>query len=287
LEESCTELNPAFIFINDTWVTDASVSIHDRGFLFGDGIFESIRSYRGVPFLLDRHLQRLVRSAEKLELNIPKTTEELPCIVKEILKKNLVSEGYIRITLSRGLNGRGIDIDPLSIGTLVVTAVPFSLSYEKMKICFVKTVKTPPEALDPSIKSANFLNNIMAKREAKKKGCSEGIMLSISGHVAEGSISNIFWTKDGVLFTPDLGVGILPGITRELILEIAEDENIPVNTGYFPPENLINADDIFLTNSLMEIMPAEYLNSPRAKTNSEIRKLLIEKYREKIICCQN
>ncbi len=276
------------IFLNDVWVeeSEALVPVSDRGFLFGDGIFESLRAYSGKVFSADRHLERFFKSAKKLKIKIPKTQSELACIVRESLEKNNLKDAYIRITLSRGLNTRGIDLDTGMLGTLVVRAVSFSEESldSFMDVCFVNTRRMPAEVLDPSIKSANFLNNIIAKDEAKEKSCSEGIMLSMSGHVAEGCISNVFWVKDNSLFTPDLSVGILPGITREIILEIAGKEGIDVSLGHFTAAELLSADEVFLTNSLMEVMPARCIEwgGERKCTEGGVADFLKAKYRDTV-----
>lgn len=267
------------IFFNDTWVSDAFVSVNDRGFLFGDGMFESVRAYNGKAFLLDRHLERFFASAEKLGIAVGKTRDELSSIVDESLRKNNLQSAYIRITISRGINVRGIDICADNRSTLLVSAAPFSGASlpDFMRTCLVRTRKIPKEALDPSIKSSNFLNNIMAKKEAKENGCSEGVMLSMSGHIAEGTISNVFWVKDKTLFTPEIGVGILPGITRALVLELAEEENIQVSEGCFYPDVLLQSDAVFLTNSLMGLMPAVFETERKP---DEIVDVLSSKYRE-------
>jgi len=242
--------------------------------------FESVRAYNGKAFLLDRHLKRFFASAEKLDIAVGKTFAELSHIVDESLRKNSLQNAYIRVTLSRGINGRGIDIPSGNRATLLVSAAPFSDSSLPafMKVCLVKTRKTPKEALDPSIKSSNFLNNIMAKNEAKGQGCSEGVMLSMSGHIAEGSISNVFWVKGGTLFTPNLSVGILPGVTRALVLELAKEEGISVSEGFFYPNAFLQSDTVFLTNSLMELMPAVLETE---KEPDEIFNILRNKYRER------
>lgn len=250
------------VYINDRFVPreEAYISVFDHGYLYGDGIYETLRAYNGVIFLLDRHLDRLKKSADAISLGLPMQLDEIGAALAETVRVNGLDDAYVRIQISRGPGDIGLDPGLCPVPTMVIIAKPFqgypAEYYEKgVALTVVKTRRNHPLALDPSIKATNFLNNILAKIESLNAGAYEGIMLNWEGYIAEGTISNIFWVKDGILHTPSLGVGILEGVTRGLVLDLAQRGGIPIKQGAFPREFLYEADECFITNTTVEVMP--------------------------------
>ena len=239
----------------------ALVSVFDHGFLYGDGIYETMRAYHGTIFELRQHLSRLKHSAAAISLKLPLPIEKIeaalnrkPCMI------NKLQEAYIRLHISRGPGEIGLDPALCIAPTMVIVAKPFhdypAENYSRgVRVAFVKTRRNHPLALSPSIKSTNFLNNIQAKIEAIKAGAYEGIMLNWEGYVAEGTISNIGMVKKGILYTPHLKTGILKGVTRDLVLRLAKKKHIPVKETLLKPRDFLAADECFITNTTMEIMP--------------------------------
>ncbi|OIP65527.1 MAG: branched-chain amino acid aminotransferase [Nitrospirae bacterium CG_4_9_14_3_um_filter_53_35] len=258
------------VFINGEFFPEeeARISVFDHGFLYGDGIFETLRSYSGRIFRIMDHLDRLFESARRIRLTMSWDRPALRAVLKECLNANECGDAVLRLSISRGVGPAGLDPDLCKGPTMTVLTRPFSGYPEKMvekgiPIAWVHIRKNLPEALDPGIKSTNFLNNILAKIEAKKSGADEGILLNHDGFLAEGSVSNIFFVKDRILFTPALSAGILDGISRKVVLEIAATKGIPVEEGLFPSEKLDTADEIFLTNTTYEVMPVSRINQKK------------------------
>ena len=218
----------------------ATVSVFDHGFLYGDGVFEGIRAYNGRVFRLDEHVERLYRSAKAIMLEIPHTHEEVREMVLETCRRNRLTDGYIRVVVSRGPGDLGID--PRNCHgrpTVIViadklTMYPPSMYEHGMAVITTSTRRNSPAALDPNIKSLNYLNNILAKIEVNRAAraggdvpVGEGLMLNLDGYVAEATGDNIFVVQHGILLTPPTHVGILEGITRNAVLELAEQARIP------------------------------------------------------------
>jgi len=249
------------IFVNGSFMnlTQARISVFDRGFLYGDGLFETMRAYRGEVFRLGDHLDRLFRSAKEIELSFSYTRKELRNIIKRILKINNFSEAYIRLTLSRGVSEPGLISKSKSSATLVIMGRKFKpLSPSEYRRGWRATiVKTRQNQASPlsRLKSLNFLNNILARKEAKAKRVDEGILLNTLGDVTEASTSNIFLVKRGILITPPEEAGLLPGITRGVILELATSLGLKAYQRKISLNELMGADEAFLTNSLIEVMP--------------------------------
>ncbi len=250
-----------YIFLDGSIVPEskAVVSVYDHGFLYGDGVYETMRSYGGVVFMLKRHMERLARSAALIRLEVPKI-ERLIDAVYQTLEANKLSDAYVRVTLSRGKGPIGLDPGLCGKHTLVIIAEQFReypLScYEKgVQFIFAKTRRNLVSAIDPKIKSLNFLNNILAKIEAKEKGAYEAIMLNAAGFLTEGTTCNIFFVRNGILCTPSLAAGILDGITRELVIGLASREGIKVEEGMFLTNDLLDASEVFFTNTTAEVMP--------------------------------
>ncbi len=265
---------------------EAVVSVFDHGFLYGDGVYETLRVYDGVIFELEEHLQRLFRSAILIGLNIPLEINALKVSIYETLIANTLRNAYIRLTVSRGRGDIGLDPDLCAEPTIVIIVQEFKeypkAFYEKgISLIIAETRRNLKEALDPRIKSLNFLNNILAKIEAKKRGVYEALMLNIYGKLTEGTISNLFFYKDSILCTPSLDCGILDGITRGLVIDLAKRENLRVKEGKFRIEDLYSAEEVFLTNTTMEVMPVSKIDDQKYAVG-DIAKLLRKAYRQEV-----
>ncbi len=251
-----------YIFLNKGLVPedDARVSVLDRGFLYGDSVFETLRAYGGKPFRLHAHMERLVRSAGALEIEVPMSMEELRSAVYSTLEANSLKDAYIRVMVSRGTGPPGFDPTAETTPTVVVLArqinvYPDSMYTEGVKLMVSTIRRNPPEAMDPAIKSGNFLNNIRAKAQASRAGAFEAVMLNMHGLLAECTASNLFFARDNVLHTPSTRVGILDGITRGVIIHQARQMGVEVHEGEYALERLLEADEVFLTNTTTEVMP--------------------------------
>ncbi len=270
----------------------AMVSVFDHGFLYGDGIYETMRVYNGTFFLLRQHLVRLRSSAKAIALTLPLPPDGIADALQKTVSINKLRNAYVRIHLSRGLGAIGLDPALCPAPTMVIVAKPFHdyppAQYEQgVRVSLVNTRRNHPAALPPSIKSTNFLNNILAKIESIKAGAVEGIMLNWEGHVAEGTVSNIFLVRRGVLYTPSVKTGILAGVTRGLVLRLAKKSRIPVKESLLLPKDLAAADECFLTNTTMEIMPVTAIGKKRVGNGrpGPITGLLRQAYRKEVSAC--
>lgn len=239
---------------------EAKISVFDHGFLYGDGVFEGIRAYNGRVWKLDEHLERLYESAKAIMLPIPLTIEETKEATLETLRRNDLHDAYIRLVVSRGAGDLGLDPRKCPKPCVVVIAdkivlYPDELYTTGLKVVSVATRRNHNEALSPRIKSMNYLNNILAKIEANLHGYPEVIMLNSEGYVVEGTGDNIFIMKKGILVTPPPYSGILEGITRNTIMDIARVNGIPVEERLFNRHELYNADECFLTGTAAEAIP--------------------------------
>ncbi len=282
------------VYLNGKFVEkeQARVSVFDHGFLYGDGIYETMRAYEGTIFLLKKHLGRLKRSARAVSLKLPIPLNDIGGALNESLKVNRLRNAYVRLHISRGPGEIGLDPALCPVPTMVITAKPFheypAGYYERgLKVAVVKTRRNHPLAVSPSIKSTNFLNNILARIEAKKARAYEGIMLNWEGYVAEGTISNIGMVKKGVLYTPGLDTGILEGVTRDLVLRLARRKKITVRETRILPKNLLAADECFITNTTMEIMPVTTINRKIIGSGKPgpLTTLLLREYRKEVLAC--
>ncbi|MGQ9569944.1 MAG: aminodeoxychorismate lyase [Thermodesulfovibrionales bacterium] len=265
---------------------EALISVFDHGFLYGDGIYETMRVYDGVTFMLDEHMQRLYRSASMIGLTIPVDVDSLKIRVYDTLISNSLRDAFVRLTVSRGYGPIGIDPDLCPNPTIVIIAeemreYPKSFYESGISLIISQTRRNIKEALNPQIKSLNFLNNILAKVEAKKKGVYDAIMLNVYGMLAESTISNIFFYKENVLCTPSLDCGILDGITRSIVIKIAKRDGIEVNEGKFTREDLYSAEEVFITNTTLEVMPVSKVDDKEFPVGNIIR-LLHKAYREEV-----
>ena len=276
------------IWVNDRLVPEdrAMVSVFDHGFLYGDGVYETVLARSGVILHLSAHLARLRKSASLIRLRLPYDTWRFKEILYQSLDGNNLSEAYIRIMVSRGPGPIGIDPALCASPTLVVFVRPFVPYPETMYRRGVRVVipsvrRNPRESINPEIKSLNFLNNILAKIEAKKKNAFDAVMLNVRGYVAEGTITNVFMVKKGVLATPSLETGILSGITRQSILKVAGRNGIETVEKLIRPVELYRADEVFITNTTMGIMPVRQVDRVRY-AKRQITNLLISAYGEEV-----
>jgi branched-chain amino acid aminotransferase len=239
----------------------AKISVFDHGLLYGDGVFEGIRSYNRLVFKLKEHIDRLFESAKSIMLEIPLSREQLIKAVVATLKENKLNDAYIRLVVTRGEGDLGLDPRKCrGNATVIIIADRIVLYPEKyyrdgLKIITVPTVRNLPEALNPQIKSLNYLNNILAKIEAVNAGCEEAIMLDALGYVAECTGDNIFIAKNNHLYTPPQCMGTLRGITRDSVLEIARKSQIPVHEHVITRHEVYISDECFLTGTAAEIIP--------------------------------
>jgi branched-chain amino acid aminotransferase len=250
------------IFIDGQYYdkSDARLSVFDHGLLYGDGIFEGIRIYRGKVFKLDEHLERLYRSAKALLLDIAMKREEMKAAVLDAVERNEKKEGYIRLIVTRGEGALGIDPVSCKRPTVIIIVADIQLYPEEyykkgIEIITASSRRMPSDCLDPRIKSLNYLNNIMAKVEARQAGCLEAVMLNREGFVAECTGDNIFIVRHDELFTPAPHHGALDGITMQTVREIAEFLGIESHEAPLTRYDLYSADECFMTGTGAEIMP--------------------------------
>lgn len=251
------------IYINGKFYEkhEAKVSVFDHGLLYGDGVFEGIRVYKRLVFKLKEHIERLYESAKSIMLDIPLVKEELIKAIIKTLKENNLQDAYIRLIVTRGEGDLGLDPRKCrGNATIIIIADRIALYPEKfykegLAIVTVPTIRNLPEALNPQIKSLNYLNNILAKIEAINSGCDEAIMLDSLGYVAECTGDNIFIVKNNHLYTPPQCMGTLRGITRDSVLEIATKAKISVHEHVITRHEVYISDECFLTGTAAEIIP--------------------------------
>ena len=239
---------------------EAKVSVFDHGLLYGDGVFEGIRSYNGRVFKLEEHLERLYDSAKSIMLQIPIPIETMKETVLETLRQNHLTEAYIRLVITRGVGDLGLDPDKCPKPSIIIIADKIALYPQKfyeegLEIVTASVRRNYPEAINPRIKSLNYLNNILAKIEGKQSGAVEVLMLNADGYVAECSGDNIFWIKNEVLVTPPVHMGILEGVTRNSVIDLARDAGMRVEERVFTRHDLYIADECFLTGTAAEVIP--------------------------------
>jgi branched-chain amino acid aminotransferase len=239
---------------------DAKISVFDHGLLYGDGVFEGIRIYDGKVFRLREHIDRLYDSARAIYLEIPLSREQMMDAVASTIQANAKRNGYIRLIVTRGAGSLGLDIRKTSDPQVIVIVDDISLYppelYENgLEIITAATVRIPPNALSPRIKSLNYLNNILAKIEGVRAGCLEALMLNHKGEVAECTGDNVFLIKHRVLRTPPLDAGILAGVTRGAVIELARGADIPVEEVALTRYDVYAADECFLTGTAAEVIP--------------------------------
>jgi branched-chain amino acid aminotransferase len=239
---------------------DAKISVFDHGLLYGDGIFEGIRAYNSRVFKLKEHLDRLYCSAKAILLNVPLTQAEMMAAVIETCRRNKLRDGYIRLVVTRGVGTLGLNPNRCKRPSVVIIAgkiqlYPPEYYLRGLEIITVPTVRNLHSALNPAIKSLNYLNNVLAKIEANNSGCEEAIMLNAEGFVSECTGDNVFIIKEGQLLTPPLSAGALYGVTRRVVMEIASESGMTVREPNLSRYDMFNADECFLTGTGAELVP--------------------------------
>ncbi|NIA17385.1 MAG: branched-chain-amino-acid transaminase [Planctomycetes bacterium] len=249
------------IWMNDKLVdeAEAKVSVFDHGLLYGDGVFEGIRVYSGRIFELDAHLRRLYESAKVIRLDIPMTAEQMISAARQTIKANDITDGYIRLIITRGRGLLGINPFRCKAPQVIIIADKIQLYPEKlyetgMKIVSASTVRNHPLAIPPQVKSLNYLNNIIAKIEALDSGVPEAIMYNHEGFVAEATGDNVFIVSKGTILTPPIEAGALEGITRGVVMTLAKKEGIEVAEKNLTKFDLYVSDELFLTGTAAEVI---------------------------------
>lgn len=275
------------IFIDGKYYNerDAKVSVFDHGLLYGDGVFEGIRSYNGRVFKLKEHVDRLFDSAHSILLEIPMSRAEVCRAVVETVRANKLKDSYIRLLVTRGVGTLGLNPRSCKKPSVIVIAgkiqiYPAEMYAHGMEIVTVPTVRNLHSAVNPAIKSLNYLNNILAKIEANNAGVEEAVMLNAEGFVAECTADNLFIVKNGKLFTPPLSAGALYGITRATVIELAEQAGIEVSEPNLTRYDLFNADECFVTGTGAEIMPVVKIDGRAIGSGKPgpLTKKLVEEY---------
>ena len=247
---------------------DAKVSVFDHGLLYGDGVFEGIRTYDGLIFKLKEHIDRLYQSAHAIVLDIPMSKDGMVEAIKKTLRKNDMKNAYIRLIVTRGIGDLGLDPRKCAKPTIVIITdkiklYPQELYGKGLEIVTISTQRNIHQAVNPQIKSLNYLNNILAKVEAIDAGVEEAVMLNSEGYVAECTGDNIFIVKNGSLLTPPIHSGVLRGITRGAVIDIAHLKEIPAHEEILTRYDLFNADEMFLTGTAAEIIPVVKMDRRR------------------------
>ncbi|MBI3400153.1 MAG: aminotransferase class IV [Acidobacteria bacterium] len=258
---------PAIVNVNGR-ISDqahAAISVFDHGFLYGEGVYETLRTYNGQPFLFDRHMRRLRTSAGMLALSVPLTDGEIDARFRDTVRAAGLGDGpdreaYIRILVTRGIGE--LTYDPAACPTPSVVVIvkpnvdPAPEVFERgVKVTLVSTVRNHPGSVNPLIKSNNLINNALAMQEAFRQGSFEGIMRNYRGELAECTQSNFFIVRDGVALTPPIDAGLLPGITRAFVFEVGAEADIDVREAVLKDADLFGADECFLTSTTREIVP--------------------------------
>ncbi len=256
------------IYIDGQWYAkeNAKISVFDHGLLYGDGVFEGMRSYGGRVFRMREHLDRLYDSARSIFLTIPMTPQVMEEAVYETLRLNNLTDGYIRLIVTRGVGDLGLNPNLCPKASVIIIADKISLYPAKlyddgMEIVTASTVRNHPAAVNPRIKSLNYLGSILAKIEGLKAGCNEALMLNLNGEVAECTADNIFLIKNGRIATPHVNAGILDGITRRAVIDLAKNAGIEVAETTLTRHDVYVADECFLTGSAAEVIPVIKVDS--------------------------
>ncbi len=238
---------------------DAKISVFDHCLLYGDGVFEGIRIYNGTIFQCAAHMDRLLASAEAIRLEVPFSADEITDAMYQTLRANGLSDGYIRLLVTRGPGTLGLDLDKCSGGTVIIIADTIALYPDEMyenglEVVIAKRRRISADMLPPAVKSCNYLNNILAKSEASDAGTGEAIMLNAEGQVAEATGDNVFLVKGGTVFTPPPGAGILIGVTRRVVVGLCGKLGIPLEEKPIGVAELGSADEVFLTGTAAEVI---------------------------------
>jgi branched-chain amino acid aminotransferase len=267
----------------------AVISVFDHGFLYGEGVYETWRTYNGQPFLFDRHMRRLRNSSGMIALAVPLTDEQLDARCRETIRAaGLDGEAYVRMLVTRGIGELSYDLAGCPSPSIVVIVKPHVAPppdvYDRgVKVALVTTIRNHPGTVSPLIKSNNLLNNALAMQEAVRRGAFEGVMRNYRGELAECTTANLFIVKDGEALTPPLDAGLLPGITREFVLEIGKDAGIPVQEAVLHDADLFGADEAFLTSSTRELVPIVQVDDRRIGrgTPGPVTRALLDRFRSR------
>lgn len=263
---------------------EAKISVFDHGFLYGDGVFEGIRAYEGCVFKLNEHIDRLYESAKSIELIIPLSKEDFKKAILETLKRNKLIDAYIRVVISRGIGTLGLNPTLCPKASIIIIADYLAPLYEGKNATAIiaSTSRNSVTAINPMIKSLNYLNNILARIEANKAGVNEAIMLNQNGTICEGTGDNIFIVKAGVIITPPSAAAILLGITRQVVIDLAKDESLKIVERSITVHELNNADEAFFTGTAAEIAPLVTVDGRVIGTGEPgpITRILIENFKK-------
>ena len=280
------------VYVNGELVPEerATISVFDHGFLYGDGVFEGIRAYSGVVFRLRQHIERLYRSAHALLLEIPLTVGEMEAAILKTLRANNLRDSYIRVVVSRGKGDLGLDPRKCQTPSVIIitdgiTLYPKEMYENGLELITLNTRRNSAQSLDPNIKSLNYLNNILGKIECIRANVLEGLMLNLDGHVAEATGDNVFLVRNGELLTPPQSAGILDGITRNAVIEMALARGVVVREILFNLYDVYNTDECFLTGTGAEVIPVVKVDGReigRGKPGP-LTQLLIGDFRE-LVC---
>jgi branched-chain amino acid aminotransferase len=275
------------IFIDGKFYSerDAKISVFDHGFLYGDGVFEGIRAYNGRVFKLKEHIDRLFYSAKAILLEIPMSHEKISQAVIQACRVNKIRNGYVRLVVTRGVGTLGLNPKSCKKPSIVIIAgkiqvYPPEVYARGIDIVTVPTTRNLHSALNPAIKSLNYLNNILARIEANNAGCENGLMLNAEGFVSECTVDNVFIIKNSDVFTPPLSAGALYGITRQTVMELAIQNGLRVTEPNLTRYDLYNADECFLTGTGAEIMPVIKIDGRVIGTGKpgKLTRKLVEEY---------
>ena len=267
---------------------EARVSVFDHGLLYGDGVFEGLRFYHGKVFRLDAHLQRLAESATAIALSLPYDLATTADAIETLLARYDGDDGYLRLVVTRGAGALGVDPRKCGRPTMFIIADQLQLvdadgPVAGISLHVAETRRLPAACLDPAIKSLNYLNNILAKIEANRAGRDEALMLNLDGHVSEGSVDNIFIVSDGTLATPALGDGLLAGITRAVVIDVAREAGIAVDEKSLKLDDLLAADECFLTGTGAELIPVASIGDHRLPVVDEpLIPIIVNGFRKRI-----
>ncbi len=261
-----------WVYLNDriVQVENARISVFDRGFLYGDGVFETVRIHDGRPVWLDRHLARLADACKQIRLPLP--DKPWPAIFQKVIDKNRVDHAAIRLTLSRGARDTGDDPTVVLFHRPLPHVTP-SQRRRGIRLTLTTIRRLSPRSHPTQAKTLNYLNSLLAKREAAERGAFDGLMATTDGYVAECSMSNIFFVRDRTLYTPSLACGVLPGITRGVVLDMAPSLGLQIREGRYRPAFLYGADECFLTGSGIGILPVQAIDGhffPRQTAGSRV-----------------
>ena len=278
------------VFLNGRFVPEpcAVVSVLDRGFLYGDGLFETLRVYHGRPFLWEKHMERLQRGADFLGIKLPYSPGELHHAAEELIRRNRLPEALLRLTLTRGIGPRGYSPkgaeQPVLVMTLHPSAVPDARTNPRWRL-ITSSFRVPAGDTIALHKTCNKLPHILARAEAEARGADEALLLNTDGEVAEAASSNLFWIERGTICTTPLAAGILAGVTRELVVDLCRELGLVCREKSIKPARLLQAEGVFLTLSTLEVVPALSLDGQRLQQSPIVAKIR-RAYRRAVNCLE-